>query len=69
MTALYNCKWYMPKNIPVATFSISETGAANAGLFAVSLLRLSDPEMATRLGYFWKAQADNINAITLPELE
>ena len=59
----------MPKNIPVATFSISETGAANAGLFAVSLLRLSDPEMATRPGYFWKTQPDNINAITLPELE
>ena len=59
----------MPKNIPVATFSISETDAANAGLFAVSLLRLSDPEMATRLDYFWKTRADNINAITLPELE
>ncbi len=59
----------MPKNIPVATFSISETDAANAGLFAVSLLRLSDPEMATRLDYFWKTQVDNINAITLPEFE
>ena len=59
----------MPKNIPVATFSISETGAASAGLFAVSLLRLSDPEIATRLGYFWKTQADNINAMTLPGLK
>ena len=28
----------MPKGIPVATFAIGEAGAANAGLFAVSLL-------------------------------
>jgi hypothetical protein len=36
---------------------------------AYSLLALSDPEMAARLGYFWKTQAGNINAMTLPELE
>ena len=59
----------MPKGIPVATFAIGEAGAANAGLFAVSLLALSDPEMAARLDDFRKAQADKINATTLPELE
>jgi 5-(carboxyamino)imidazole ribonucleotide mutase len=59
----------MPKDIPVSTFATGEKSAANAGLFAISLLALSDPEMADRLGYFWKTQIDNINAMTLPELE
>ena len=69
MPALYNYNWYIPKDIPVATFSIGKTGASNAALFAISLLALSDPEMAARLGYFRIKQADNINAITLPELK
>jgi len=59
----------MPKGIPVATFAIGEAGAANAGLFAVSLLALSDPDMAARLNAFRKAQADKTKAMTLPELE
>lgn len=59
----------MPKGIPVATFAIGEAGAANAGLFAVSLLALSDPEIAARLNDFRKAQADKTKAMTLPELE
>jgi 5-(carboxyamino)imidazole ribonucleotide mutase len=59
----------MPKGIPVATFAIGEAGAANAGLFAVSLLALSDPDMAARLNDFRKAQADKTKAMTLPEPE
>ena len=59
----------MPKGIPVATFAIGEAGAANAGLFAVSLLALSDPDIAVRLNDFRKAQADKTKAMTLPELE
>jgi len=59
----------MPKSIPVATFAIGEAGAANAGLFAVSLLALSDPDIAARLNDFRKAQADKTKAMTLPELE
>src|SRR5262249_57231300 len=35
----------MPKGIPVATFAIGEAGAANAGLFAVAMMALSDPEL------------------------
>lgn len=31
----------MPKGVPVATFAIGEAGAANAGLFAVSLLSVA----------------------------
>ena len=59
----------MPKGIPVATFAIGEAGAANAGLFAVALLALSDPAITARLEAFRKVQAEKIKAMTLPELE
>ncbi len=59
----------MPKGIPVATFAIGEAGAANAGLFAVALLALSDPAITARLEAFRKEQAEKIKAMTLPELE
>jgi 5-(carboxyamino)imidazole ribonucleotide mutase len=59
----------MPKGIPVATFAIGEAGAANAGLFAVSLLALSNPGLSAKLDAFRKAQADKTKTITLPELE
>jgi len=59
----------MPKGIPVATFAIGEAGAANAGLFAVALLALSDPSITARLEAFRKVQAEKIKAMTLPELE
>jgi 5-(carboxyamino)imidazole ribonucleotide mutase len=59
----------MPKGIPVATFAIGEAGAANAGLFAVALLALSDPATAARLESFRTEQAERIKAMTLPELE
>lgn len=39
----------MPKGIPVATFAIGEAGAANAGLYAVSLLATHDADLANRL--------------------
>ncbi len=35
----------MPKGIPVATFAIGEAGSYNAGLFAVSLIAVSDKEV------------------------
>jgi len=38
----------MPKGIPVATFAIGEAGAANAALFAVSLLSNHDSELAAK---------------------
>lgn len=59
----------MPKGIPVATFAIGEAGAANAGLFAVALLALSDPAMAKQLEAFRTTQAEKVKAMTLPELE
>jgi 5-(carboxyamino)imidazole ribonucleotide mutase len=50
----------MPKGIPVATFAIGEAGAANAALFAVALLALSDPAMAKKLDEFRKQQAEAV---------
>ena len=38
----------MPKGVPVATFAIGEAGAANAGLFAVSLLSVAQDGDAPR---------------------
>ena len=58
----------MPKGIPVATFAIGEAGAANAGLFAVSMLALNDTALAQKLADYRKKQADNIAATTLPTL-
>ena len=59
----------MPRGIPVATFAIGEAGAANAGLFAVALLALSDPAMARQLEAFRAMQVEKVSAMTLPELE
>jgi 5-(carboxyamino)imidazole ribonucleotide mutase len=39
----------MPKGVPVATFAIGPSGAANAGLFAVALLANGDARLAARL--------------------
>ncbi|MEH8248050.1 5-(carboxyamino)imidazole ribonucleotide mutase [Aeromonas veronii] len=38
----------MPKGVPVATFAIGEAGAANAALFAVSLLSVARDDDAPR---------------------
>jgi 5-(carboxyamino)imidazole ribonucleotide mutase len=56
----------MPKGIPVATFAIGEAGAANAGLFAVSMLALSDAKLAERLVQFRAAQAEAVMNAKLP---
>src|SRR6202008_549746 len=44
----------MPKGIPVATFAIGEAGAANAALYAVAMLALSDKALAQKLAEFRK---------------
>lgn len=59
----------MPKGIPVATFAIGEAGAANAGLFAISMLALNDAALAQRLVEYRKEQAVKIAQTTLPELK
>lgn len=58
----------MPRGIPVATFAIGEAGAANAGLFAISMLALHDAQLAQKLGDYRKQQAAQIAATTLPAL-
>jgi 5-(carboxyamino)imidazole ribonucleotide mutase len=55
----------MPKGIPVATFAIGEAGAANAGLFAVSMLANHDPALAKKLNEFRAAQVEKVHAMQL----
>ena len=50
----------MPKGIPVATFAIGEAGAANAALFAVALLALSDKAIAAKLADFRQKQTEAV---------
>jgi len=50
----------MPKGIPVATFAIGEAGAANAALFAVAILALSDERMKKKLDEFRRKQTDAV---------
>jgi 5-(carboxyamino)imidazole ribonucleotide mutase len=58
----------MPKGIPVATFAIGEAGAANAGLFAVSLLAGSDAELAKKLSEYRAKLAEQVAAMQLPDV-
>ena len=50
----------MPKGIPVATFAIGEAGAANAALFAVALLALSDEKLDRKLSEFRAKQTEAV---------
>lgn len=56
----------MPRGVPVATFAIGEAGAANAGLFAVSLLAIHDAALAQRLSRFREEEAERVRSTTLP---
>ncbi|HEX8330639.1 MAG TPA: 5-(carboxyamino)imidazole ribonucleotide mutase [Hymenobacter sp.] len=56
----------MPKGVPVATFAIGNAGAANAALFAVSMLALHDPDLANKLRAFRAEQTEAARAMTLP---
>ena len=58
----------MPKGLPVATFAIGNAGAANAALFAVSMLALQDAALATKLQAFRAEQTEAARAMTLPPL-
>jgi 5-(carboxyamino)imidazole ribonucleotide mutase len=50
----------MPKGIPVATFAIGDAGAANAALFAVALLSLSDSSLQKKLTEFRHEQTEAV---------
>ncbi|WP_111808887.1 5-(carboxyamino)imidazole ribonucleotide mutase [Aeromonas allosaccharophila] len=61
----------MPKGVPVATFAIGEAGAANAALFAVSLLSVTRDDDAPRyrqqLDDFRTHERDRVLALQLEE--
>jgi len=50
----------MPRGIPVATFAIGEAGAANAALFAVAILALSDAKLGKKLSEFRAKQTEAV---------
>jgi len=54
----------MPKGIPVATFAIGAAGAANAALFAVSMLAADDEALHARLAAFRVRQTEVARAMT-----
>jgi 5-(carboxyamino)imidazole ribonucleotide mutase len=58
----------MPAGIPVATFAIGTAGAGNAGLYAVAILALQDPDLAERLEDFRRTQERRVLDLRLPEL-
>lgn len=56
----------MPAGIPVATFAIGEAGAANAALFAISLLANEDEALAQKLAEFREVQKQKALNMSLP---
>jgi 5-(carboxyamino)imidazole ribonucleotide mutase len=58
----------MPKGIPVATFTIGEAGAANAGLFAVSLLANQNDALVQKLAAYREKLKEQVAAMQLPDV-
>jgi 5-(carboxyamino)imidazole ribonucleotide mutase len=58
----------MPKGVPVATFAIGESGAANAALFAVAMLANEDARLFEKLQEFRKKQTEKVLGMQLPEV-
>ena len=58
----------MPKGVPVATFAIGNAGAANAALFAVSMLALHDKALNEKLQTFRAEQTAAARAMVLPPM-
>ena len=56
----------MPAGIPVGTFAIGTAGAANAGLFAASIVAGHKPEVARALENFRAAQTQKVEEMELP---
>jgi 5-(carboxyamino)imidazole ribonucleotide mutase len=56
----------MPKGVPVATFAIGSAGAANAALFAASVLANKYPPIAASLEAFRRAQTSAVMAAPDP---
>ena len=56
----------MPKGVPVATFAIGEAGAANAALYAASILATADDSLGSKLEQFRKDQQQMVFDMQLP---
>jgi phosphoribosylaminoimidazole carboxylase PurE protein len=50
----------MPPGIPVATVAIGKPGARNAGVLAVQILAISNPDLTDRLEGFKRDMADGV---------
>ena len=50
----------MPAGVPVATFAIGPAGAANAGVFAASLLAADQPDVRAALAAFRAKQTQDV---------
>ena len=50
----------MPKGVPVATFSVGQSGAVNAGLFAASILAIEDPAIREALDQYRERQTAGV---------
>lgn len=59
----------MPKGVPVATFAIGEAGAANAALFAISMLANQDKVIRKQLDQFREEQRQMAMNMPLPPEE
>lgn len=55
----------MPKGVPVATFAIGEAGAANAALFAITMLANEQPHLAQQLTQFRENQQQSVLSMQL----
>jgi 5-(carboxyamino)imidazole ribonucleotide mutase len=55
----------MPKGVPVATFAIGEAGAANAALFAASIMAVNNGEIAKKLKLFREDQEKKVLSMQL----
>ena len=56
----------MPRGVPVATFAIGEAGAANAALYAASILATADSDLTGRLDQFRNDQEQMVHDMELP---
>jgi len=56
----------MPGGVPVATFSIGDSGATNAALFAARLLSHDHPDVAERLAQRRAQEEQRVRAEVLP---
>ena len=61
----------LPKGVPVLTLAIGAAGAANAGLSAIAILALNNPQLSEKLRHYRAEQTQSVlaqGALTLEAL-